>query len=90
MFVKVISVTNHTFFTLKAELSDPYTAAAAAAADGAVGPDGVPSTGDDADGYTDSIDGTLTINGRRHLPDASGSGFSFTNPTTSSGAISGS
>ena len=90
MYGKVNSTTNPTVVTLKAELSDPYTAAAAAAADGAVGPDGVPSTGDDADGYTDSIDGTLTINGRRHLPDASGSGFSFTNPTTSAGAISGS
>ncbi len=90
MFGKVNSTTNPTVVTLKAELSDPYTAAAAAAADGAVGPDGVPSTADDADGYTDSIDGTLTINGRTHTPDANGSGFSFTAPTVASGTISGS
>ena len=50
----------------------------------------MPSTADDADGYTDSIDGTLTINGRTHTPDASGSGFSFTAPTVASGTISGS
>ena len=90
MYGKVNSTADPTVITLKAELSDPYTAAAAAAADGAIGPDGVPSTGDDAAGYTDSIDGTLTINGRRHLPNASGSGFSFTTPTVSSGGITGS
>tara|TARA_B100001057_G_C22813570_1_gene936451 strand:- start:127 stop:1173 length:1047 start_codon:yes stop_codon:yes gene_type:complete len=90
LFGKVNSTTNPTVVTLKAELSDPYTAAAAAANDSAVGPDGVPSTADDADGYTDSIDGTLTINGRTHTPDASGSGFSFTAPTVASGSISGS
>ena len=90
LFGKVNSTTNPTVVTLKAELSDPYTAAAAAANDGAIGPDGVPSTADDADGYTDSIDGTLTINGRTHTPDASGSGFSFTAPTVASGTISGS
>ena len=90
LFGKVNSTTNPTVVTLKAELSDPYTAAAAAANDGAIGPDRVPSTADDADGYTDSIDGTLTINGRTHTPDASGSGFSFTAPTVASGTISGS
>ena len=90
MYGKINSTSNPTVISLKAELSDPYTAAAAAAADGAIGPDGVPSTGDDAAGYTDSIDGTLTINGRRHLPNATGSGFSFTNPTVSAGSITGS
>jgi hypothetical protein len=87
---KVNSTTNPTVVTLKATYSDPYTAAAAAAADGAVGPDGVPSTGDDASGYTDSIDGTLTLNARAQVPDANGSGFSFSAPTDSMGAISGS
>jgi hypothetical protein len=87
---KVNSTTNPTVVTLRATYSDPYTAAAAAAADGAVGPDGVPSTGDDADGYTDSIDGTLTLNARAQVPDANGSGFSFSAPTDSMGAISGS
>jgi len=90
MFGKVNSTTNPTVVTLKAELSDPYTAAAAAAADNAIGPDGVPGTGDDAAGYTDSIDGTLTLNARAHTPDASGSGFSFTTPTDSVGSFSGS
>ena len=37
-----------------------------------------------------SATGTLTINARRHAPDANGSGFSFTQPTDSMGAISGS
>lgn len=87
---KVNSTTNPTVITLRSTWSDPYTAAAAAAADGAVGPDGVPSTGDDASGYTDSIDGTLTLNARAQVPDANGSGFSFSAPTDSMGAISGS
>ena len=34
--------------------------------------------------------GTLTLNCRRHQPDASGSGFSFTTPTDSMGNITGS
>ncbi len=87
---KVDSTTNPTVVTLRATWSDPYTAAAAAAADGAIGPDGVPSSGDEASGYTDSIDGTLTLNSRRALPDASGSTISVTAPTISMGAISGS
>lgn len=87
---KVDSITNPTVVTLKATFSDPYTAAAAAAADGAIGPDGVPSSGDEASGYTDSIDGTLTLNARRSLPDSSGSTISITAATVSMGAISGS
>lgn len=87
---KVDSTTNPTVVTLKATYSDPYTAAAAAAADGAIGPDGVPSSGDEASGYTDSIDGTLTLNSRRALPDASGSTITVAAPTVSMGAISGS
>ena len=37
-----------------------------------------------------SATGTLTINARRHQPDASGSGFSFAVPTDSMGNITGS
>lgn len=87
---KVDSTTLPTVVTLRATWSDPYTAAAAAALDGAIGPDGVPSSGDEASGYTDSIDGTLTLNSRRALPDANGSTISITAPTISMGAISGS
>ena len=87
---KVNSITDPTVITLKATWSDPYTAAAAAAADGAIGPDGVPATGDDAAGYTDSIDGTLTLNGRRKQPNANGSSITITAPTISMAAISGS
>ena len=32
----------------------------------------------------------VTLNGRTHTPDASGSGFSFSAPTVSVGTISGS
>lgn len=85
---KVNSITDPTVITLKATWSDPYTAAAAAAADGAVGPDGVPSSGDETSGYTDSIDGTLTLNGRRKQPNANGSSITITAPTISMGAIS--
>lgn len=85
---KVNSITDPTVVTLKATWSDPYTAAAAAAADGAVGPDGVPSSGDETSGYTDSIDGTLTLNGRRKQPNANGSSITITAPTISMGAIS--
>lgn len=43
------------------------------------------------DGVIDApVDGTLTINGRRTQPDASGSGFSFPVPTDSVGTITGS
>lgn len=55
LYAKVNSTTNPTVIDIKAVYADPYTAAAAAAADGAVGPDGVPGTGDDAAGYTDAI-----------------------------------
>ena len=54
IYGKVNSTTNPTVVTIKGDWADPYTAAAAAA-DGAVGPDGVPGTGDDAAGYTDAI-----------------------------------
>lgn len=37
-----------------------------------------------------SVDGTLTIRGRRNQPDANGSGFSFSAPSCSAGSISGS
>ena len=55
IYGKVNSTTNPTVVTIKGDWADPYTAAAAAAADGAIGPDGVPGTGDDAAGYTDAI-----------------------------------
>ena len=55
VYGKVNSTTNPTTVDIKSVFTDPYTAAAAAAADGAVGPDGVPGTGDDASGYTDVI-----------------------------------
>jgi hypothetical protein len=87
---KVNSTTDPTVVTIKATWFDPYTAAAAAAADGAIGPDGVPSTGDDASGYSDSIDGTLTLNAIRKQPNANGSSISITAPTDSVAAISGS
>lgn len=87
---KVNSITDPTVVTLKATWSDPYTAAAAAAADGAIGPDGVPTSGDEASGYTDSIDGTLTLNGRRKQPNANGSSITIASPTISMAAISGS
>lgn len=87
---KVNSTTNPTVITIKSTWSDPYTAAAAAAADGAIGPDGVPGTGDDAAGYTDSIDGTLTLNAIRKQPNANGSSITITAPTDSMAAISGS
>jgi hypothetical protein len=85
---KVNSTTDPTVITLKATWSDPYTAAAAASADGAIGPDGVPSSGDETSGYTDSIDGTLTLNGRRKQPNANGSSITITAPTISMAAIS--
>jgi hypothetical protein len=68
LYAKVNSTTNPTEIDIKAVYADPYTAAAAAAADNAVGPDGVPGTGDDAAGYTDSIGGAgFTYNGRTAL-----------------------
>jgi hypothetical protein len=87
---RVNSITDPTVITLTATWFDPYTAAAAAAADGAIGPDGVPSSGDETSGYTDSIDGTLTLNGRRRQPNANGSSITITAPTISMAAISGS
>jgi hypothetical protein len=81
---KVNSTTNPTVVTLKATWFDPH------ALGSGIGPDGVPGTGDDSSGYSDFIDGTLTLNARRVQPNANGSGFSFTAPTVSAGAISGS
>ena len=78
------SQTNPTVITLVATFSDPHAEGA-----GALGPDGIAGTGDEGFG-NDFIDGTLTLNGRTHTPDASGSGFSFTTPTVSVGTISGS
>jgi len=87
---RVDSTTNPTQVILTATWFDPYTAAAAAAADGAIGPDGVPSSGDETSGYTDAIDGTLTLNARRKQPNANGSSISITAPSVSMAAISGS
>ena len=78
------SQTNPTVITLVATFSDPHAEGA-----GDLGPDGIAGTGDEGFG-NDFIDGTLTLNGRTHTPDASGSGFSFTTPTVSVGTISGS
>ena len=83
MEAKVNSTTNPTVVTLKATYSDPHAEGA-----GALGPDGQASTGDEAFG-NDFIDGTLTLTPRYKTPAASGSGFSFTNPTISAGSISG-
>lgn len=80
---KVDSITNPTVVTLKATWYDPH------AAGSGLGADGVPGTGDES--YNnDYIDGTLTLNARRVQPNANGSGFSFSAPTVSAGAISGS
>ena len=84
MEAKANSTTNPTVVTLKATFSDPH-----AEGSGALGPDGIAGTGDEAFG-NDFIDGTMTLNGRTQTPDASGSGFSFTAPTVSVGTISGS
>ena len=81
---KVNSTTNPTVVTCKATFSDPHAEGA-----GALGPDGIAGTGDEGYG-NDYVDGTITLNGRTHSPDASGSGFSFTAPTVSVGTISGS
>ena len=83
MECKVNSTSNPTVITAKATFSDPH-----AEGSGALGPDGVAGTGDEAFG-NDSVDGTMTLNGRTGTPDASGSGFSFTTPTVSVGSISG-
>lgn len=80
----VNSTTNPTVVTLRATFSDPH-----AEGSGALGPDGIAGTGDE-DYNNDGVDGTLTLNGRTHTPDASGSGFSFSAPTVSVGTISGS
>ena len=84
MQAKVNSTTNPTVVTLKAVFSDPH-----AEGSGALGPDGIAGTGDEGYG-NDYVDGTITLNCRRHQPDASGSGFSFTTPTDSMGNITGS
>tara|TARA_R110001632_G_scaffold51810_1_gene128853 strand:+ start:808 stop:1827 length:1020 start_codon:yes stop_codon:yes gene_type:complete len=84
MEAKVNSTTNPTVVTLRATWSDPH-----AEGSGALGPDGIAGTGDE-DFNNDGIDGTITLNGRTKTPGASGSGFSFSAPTVSVGAISGS
>jgi hypothetical protein len=81
---KVNSTTNPTVVTLKSTFSDPHAEGSTT-----LGSDGVAGTGDEGFG-NDSIDGTLTLNGRILTPNASGSGFSFTAPTVSVGTISGS
>ena len=81
---KVDSTTNPTVVSLKATFSDPHSEGS-----GALGPDGIASTGDEAYG-NDYIDGTLTLTPRVKVADASGSGFTFTAPTVSAGAMSGS
>ena len=81
---KVNSTTNPTVVTCRATFSDPH-----AEGSGALGPDGIAGTGDE-NYNNDGVDGTITLNGRTHSPDASGSGFSFTAPTVSVGTISGS
>ena len=80
---KINSTSNPTIITCKATFSDPH-----AEGSGALGPDGVAGTGDEAFG-NDFIDGTMTLNSRLGTPAASGSGFSFTAPTVSMGNISG-
>jgi hypothetical protein len=87
---RVNSTTDPTIVYIRCTWVDPYTAAAAAAADGAIGPDGIPNSGDEASGYTDTIDGTLTLNARRDQPNANGSSITIATPTNSTGAISGS
>jgi len=81
---KINSTTGPTIITMRTTWSDPH-----AEGSGALGPDGVAGTGDE-DFNNDGIDGTITLNGNTFTPDASGSGFSFTAPTVSTGSISGS
>ena len=81
---KIDSTTNPTVVTCKATFSDPH-----AEGSGALGPDGIASSGDEGFG-NDEVDGTITLNGRTKTADASGSGFSFSAPTVSVGTISGS
>jgi hypothetical protein len=81
---KINSTTGPTIITLRTTWSDPH-----AEGSGALGPDGVAGTGDE-DYNNDGIDGTITLNGNTFTPNASGSGFSFTAPTVSTGSISGS
>ena len=81
---KINSTTNPTVITMRTTWSDPH-----AEGSGALGPDGQAGTGDE-DYNNDGIDGTITLNGNTFTPNASGSGFSFTAPTVSNGAISGS
>ncbi len=80
---KVNSTSNPTVITCKATWSDPHAEGA-----GALGPDGIASTGDEAFG-NDFIDGTMTLNARIKAPSASGSGFSFDSPSVSMGNITG-
>jgi len=84
MLGKVNSTTNPTVVTLKAEYSDPH-----AQGSGALGPDGIASSGDEGYG-NDYVDGTLSLNARRWSPAASGSGFTIYSATDSMGNITGS
>jgi hypothetical protein len=84
MLGRVNSTSNPTVVTLRAEWSDPHTQGS-----GALGPDGQAGTGDVAYG-NDYIDGTMTLTARRYQPNASGSGFSFPQPTDGMGNITGS
>lgn len=81
---KVDSTSNPRVITCKATWSDPHAEGA-----GALGPDGIASTGDEGFG-NDFIDGTMTLNSRLRTPDASGSGFTFPTITVSMGNITGS
>jgi hypothetical protein len=84
MEAKINSTTNPTAVTARYTWSDPH-----AEGSGALGPDGIAGTGDE-DFNNDGVDGTLTLNVLRKVPNATGSGFTFTAPTQSSGGISGS
>lgn len=81
---KIDSTTNPKIVTLQATFSDPH-----AEGSGALGPDGIASTGDEAYG-NDYIDGTLTLTPRVKVADASGSGFAFNAPSVGVGGMSGS
>ena len=84
MEAKVNSATNPTVITVRNTWSDPH-----AEGSGSLGPDGIAGTGDE-DFNNDGIDGTVTLVLKKMVPNSSGSGFGFTNPTLSAGAISGS
>ena len=84
MEAKVNSTTNPTVITVRNTWSDPH-----AEGSGSLGPDGIAGTGDE-DFNNDGLDGTVPLALLKMVPNSSGSGFGFTNPTLSAGAISGS